>query len=188
MPRPRALAQLGVARPGRCRAPAWLPPGDPWTRAAFRRLLDLRLPRLGREPRTTRGSRRHRRLSGRSELAGGAVPDCGRRGDLRGHPPSLCWVHDGRHYTKLLPQFACHRKALERFRKRYWDYYRELLAYRDAPAPRGSTRLEAAFDRLFGRRRAGWTCSPASPHPGEQRKLLQVLGHPSCRCTTTRRS
>ena len=41
-----------------------------------------------------------------------------------------------------------HRRALTRFRRRFWGYYRKLLAYRDAPAPAAAPRLRRAFDRL----------------------------------------
>ena len=61
----------------------------------------------------------------------------------------LCWVHDGRFYKKLEPVIALHRQALEDFRKRYWDYYRELLAYREQPTAKTRTQLEIQFDLLF---------------------------------------
>jgi regulator of replication initiation timing len=61
----------------------------------------------------------------------------------------LCWVHDGRLYKKLEPVIALHRGQLEDFRKQYWDYYRELLTYREKPAAQERTRLEAQFDSLF---------------------------------------
>src|SRR5262245_7540413 len=37
------------------------------------------------------------------------------------HP--LCWVHDGRHYKKLNPIIIMHRKILNDFLEKYWDYY-----------------------------------------------------------------
>jgi hypothetical protein len=95
------------------------------------------------------------------------------------HELALCWIHDGRHYTKLLPQFACHRQALQKFRKRYWDYYRELLAYREAPCPEEARRLEEAFDTLFATESL-WvdlrTCIERTRK--NKAKLLRVLRHP----------
>ena len=41
----------------------------------------------------------------------------------------LCWVHEGRHYKKLFP-YVQHQKLLEDFLGDFWDFYRELLAYR----------------------------------------------------------
>lgn len=60
-----------------------------------------------------------------------------------------CWVHEGRPYKKLLPVVSLHRQALEGFRQRFWEYYDQLLAYRQNPTPSESTRLEADFDTLF---------------------------------------
>ncbi|MHB8577632.1 MAG: hypothetical protein ACYDCQ_20150 [Dehalococcoidia bacterium] len=34
----------------------------------------------------------------------------------------LCWVHDGRHYTKLLPYTAANQRLLDGFRDDYWTY------------------------------------------------------------------
>ena len=62
---------------------------------------------------------------------------------------SLCWVHEGRHYKLLTPYVAHHRQLLEDFCKQFWGYYRELLAYRDAPSVEEAARLSAKFDTLF---------------------------------------
>ncbi|MBU0495453.1 MAG: transposase, partial [Chloroflexi bacterium] len=62
---------------------------------------------------------------------------------------ALCWVHDARHYKKLDPAVACHRRLLEQFTGRYWVFYRQLLAYRQDPTPEHIPRLEAEFDQLF---------------------------------------
>lgn len=60
-----------------------------------------------------------------------------------------CWVHEGRHYKKLSPVVALHRAALDDFLKRFWAYYRQLLAYRQEPSADEHQRLEGQFDRLF---------------------------------------
>ncbi|MBU0490427.1 MAG: transposase, partial [Chloroflexi bacterium] len=62
---------------------------------------------------------------------------------------ALCWVHDARHYKKLDPAVACHRRLLEQFTDHYWVFYRQLLAYRQDPTPEHIPRLEAEFDQLF---------------------------------------
>ncbi|MFW6148148.1 MAG: bZIP transcription factor [Thermodesulfobacteriota bacterium] len=62
---------------------------------------------------------------------------------------SLCWVHDGRHYKKLDPFISHHRKLLEAFLKTYWDYYRQLLEYRQAPSDSERIRLDSLFDEIF---------------------------------------
>ena len=62
---------------------------------------------------------------------------------------ALCWVHDARYYNKLSPSVAYHRRLLDEFVERYWDFYDQLLAYRKAPAPEEVPRLETEFDDLF---------------------------------------
>jgi hypothetical protein len=91
----------------------------------------------------------------------------------------LCWVHDGRAYKKLEPVVALHRQQLEDFRKRYWDYYDQLLAYREKPTAKERRRLESQFDTLFA--------TETGYHDLDQRiaktrakktSLLLVLQHP----------
>jgi cell division septum initiation protein DivIVA len=62
---------------------------------------------------------------------------------------ALCWVHEGRHYKKLLPYLPHHRALVEDFVQRFWTYYDQLLAYREQPTPEEATRLNEAFEALF---------------------------------------
>jgi len=62
---------------------------------------------------------------------------------------TLCWVHEGRHYKKLTPYVACHQKALDQFLDDFWDYYRDLLAYKDAPSQQMAAKLRSEFWKLF---------------------------------------
>ena len=61
---------------------------------------------------------------------------------------ALCWVHEGRHYKKLFPYVPQHQQLLGDFLKEFWDFYRELLAYRQQPTPEERQRLEKRFDAL----------------------------------------
>jgi Transposase IS66 family len=63
---------------------------------------------------------------------------------------ALCWVHEGRHYKKLSPVVACHQEALDKFLDEFWDYYRDLLAYRDSPSEQAREKLRAEFLTFFG--------------------------------------
>lgn len=60
----------------------------------------------------------------------------------------LCWVHEGRHYKKLMPVIPLHRKILDDFLKQFWAYYHQLLEYRRQPAVEDHLRLEKEFDDL----------------------------------------
>ena len=91
----------------------------------------------------------------------------------------LCWIHDGRHYKNLTPWMVCHRQLLEAFQTRYWDYYKELLAYRQQPGAEEAKRLSGVFDELFSTE-TGYAAlderiAKTKAHKGQ---LLMVLRHP----------
>jgi regulator of replication initiation timing len=62
---------------------------------------------------------------------------------------ALCWVHEGRHYKKLSPFIACHQKILDKFLDDFWDYYRDLLAYKNSPTQQTAAKLRSEFWNLF---------------------------------------
>jgi len=92
---------------------------------------------------------------------------------------ALCWIHDGRHYAKLMPRLSAHEKLLEDFQKEYWDFYKELLTYQKVPTAVEAVRLEEKFDTLFARV-SGYDAlddriQKTRAHKDE---LLMVLRHP----------
>lgn len=62
---------------------------------------------------------------------------------------SLCWIHVGRHYEKLSPIVARHKKSLDDFRDRYWAYYASLQDYQAGPTKELAEKLRLEFDELF---------------------------------------
>jgi len=123
-----------------------------WEEAAFVKRLDQALPNLNIQQRTA--------ILGAAAVAayhaekGVAIVDTLVCDDAAvfhwlTHATMLCWVHDGRAYKKLEPVVALHRQQLEDFRKRYWEYYEQLLAYREKPTAKERKRLESQFDLLF---------------------------------------
>jgi hypothetical protein len=92
---------------------------------------------------------------------------------------ALCWVHEGRPYKKLMPVFVHHLNLLKDFRKQFWDFYDELLAYRQHPTPEERARLEAEFDRLFSTH-TGFDALDARIAKTYEKKasLLMVLKYP----------
>jgi regulator of replication initiation timing len=62
---------------------------------------------------------------------------------------ALCWIHEGRHYKKLAPCVPRHRERLAEFSTQFWDFYDQLLAYREHPSPADQERLTREFERLF---------------------------------------
>ncbi len=92
---------------------------------------------------------------------------------------ALCWVHEGRHYKKLLPFVPAHQVLLVDFRTRFWAYYRELVAYRAQPTAAEAARLAAAFDALFATT-TGYQAldERIAATRGKRAWLLLVLQHP----------
>ena len=92
---------------------------------------------------------------------------------------SLCWVHDGRNYQKLMPHLLLYHEILEAFKQKYWDYYHQLLEYQANPTPEKRKSLCEEFDKLFVPntgydnldRRIQQTAA-------NKENLLQVLAHP----------
>lgn len=62
---------------------------------------------------------------------------------------ALCWIHDGRHYKKLNPIVPLHQKKLKEFLNDYWDYYHELLDFKQHPTDLIAQSLSKKFDVLF---------------------------------------
>jgi hypothetical protein len=91
----------------------------------------------------------------------------------------LCWIHDARHYQKLIPHLPLHRPKLEAFQKQYWAYYDRLLAYREGPTPEARLTLWEEFDTLFvpttGYAHLDYRIQQTAANKA---KLLAVLAHP----------
>ena len=153
-----------------------------WDEAAFVKRLDAALPNLNIQQRTA--------ILGAAAVAayhaerGVPIVDtlvCDDAAEFNWltRATMLCWVHDGRLYKKLEPIIALHRGQLEDFRKSYWEYYDQLLAYREKPTAIKRTQLEAQFDELFATQtgyydldqRIAKTCA-------KKDSLLRVLQHP----------
>jgi hypothetical protein len=90
-----------------------------------------------------------------------------------------CWVHEGRHYKKLSPLVALNRARLTDFLQHFWDYYDQLLAYRQTPSPEEHQRLESGFDQLFARKTDYQALDQRiSQTQAKKESLLLVLKYP----------
>ena len=91
----------------------------------------------------------------------------------------LCWVHEGRHYKKLMPAVPYHQEILDDIQSQFWDYYHELQAYRVEPDPQLATALEIKFDTIFGQTTAYEQLNRRLAQTmAHKEKLLVVLNHP----------
>jgi hypothetical protein len=92
---------------------------------------------------------------------------------------ALCWIHEFRHYKKLVPRFSHHATLLQEFGEQFWKLYHDLLDYRMHPAPAQATALQARFNQLFTQK-SGYQpldeCKARTLKKREQ--LLLVLSHP----------
>jgi len=153
-----------------------------WDEKTFTTRLDTRWPKLG-------GPQRQAILNAAAVAAYHAEKDgpivrllvCDDAPQYDGLAAEMaqCWVHEGRHYKKLMPVFVHHLELLTEFRKQFWKFYDELLAYQQHPTPEESTRLEARFDELFSTC-TGYDALDARIAKTRAKKtsLLMVLKHP----------
>jgi hypothetical protein len=91
----------------------------------------------------------------------------------------LCWIHEGRHYKKLIPHIPYHRQLLDDFLTRYWGFYDQLLVYRGHPSEKDRIRLTGEFDELFSTV-TGYDALDERIIKTQAKKesLLMVLEHP----------
>ncbi|MCX6022598.1 MAG: transposase [Chloroflexi bacterium] len=163
-------------------AVAGLPQDQDFEEIAFAVLLDERLPGLGPQQR--------RWVEDAAAVAAyhaqTAVPVvrllvCDDAPQFKGVTDdlALCWVHEGRHYKKLVPYFAQHRQALDDFLKQFWAYYDELLVYRGAPTAADRERLDRRFTEVFTTQ-TGYALldDRIAKTLAKRESLLQVLVHP----------
>ena len=88
-----------------------------------------------------------------------------------------CWVHEDRRYKKLFPYV--NQQLLDDFLEHFWDFYRELLAFRQQPTLEERTRLETEFGTLFATKTSYWTLDERiAPTRAKKANLLMVLKRP----------
>jgi hypothetical protein len=123
-----------------------------WEEAAFLERLDEGLPKLNKQQRkifldAAAIAAYHAQKD--YPVVKALVCDDAPQFNWLGQEMMLCWVHDGRHYKKLMPVIALHRELLDDFLKQFWEYYHQLLGYCQNPTVEERLRLEIAFDDLF---------------------------------------
>jgi hypothetical protein len=88
-----------------------------------------------------------------SVIENGIPRDLGVHGDDAGQfnafIRSLCWIHEERHYRKIIPIDEQGRIDLEQVRDKLWTIYRELKVYQHTPNDVTKQTIEKQFDDLF---------------------------------------
>lgn len=93
---------------------------------------------------------------------------------------SLCWIHEERHYRKLIMTTDEARVDLERVENQIWSLYQELKTYKESPNEVSKQYIEKRFDDIFQQK----TSSPTLNYQLEKThkkkvELLRVLQRPS---------
>jgi hypothetical protein len=146
------LKQLGVARKWCGKLTKLLPHEQEWTETQLDSLLDKHLPKLGENLRKlikdglAIAAYRSQTLWPVVELL---VCDDAPQFNWLTLELALCWIHEFRHYKKVLPHLPYHRQLLESFKESFWKLYRQLLAYRQNPTQAVAHHLREEFERLF---------------------------------------
>lgn len=92
---------------------------------------------------------------------------------------ALCWVHAERALTQLNPILNLDCQALSWTKQWFWDLYRELGAYRDAPSQDKQDQIKAHFEQLVTLETSYAPLNAVLGRFSEQREdLLRVLDHP----------
>jgi Transposase IS66 family len=176
------LAQVGVSATVRREVLACLPQETLLDHPHLRDLLDARLGHLGSQTR----SRVFDALAIAAYHHQTAIPVVelllsDEAGQFVGvtDEHALCWVHDARHYKRLIPLTWEHQALWTIFRHLYWAFYAALLVYRTQPTPQDATRLRAWFLALFSTV-TGYAAldERIAKTLAHQRELLAVLDHP----------
>jgi hypothetical protein len=63
----------------------------------------------------------------------------------------LCWIHEERHYEKMIPTIPHNKKLVEDTIDQIWKYYKELKKYKEYPTKSDKIHLENKFDEIFFR-------------------------------------
>jgi len=62
---------------------------------------------------------------------------------------SLCWIHEERHYRKLVPAHPEITVEIEKVRDGIWQLYKDLKNYKEAPTELERIRISQSFEDLF---------------------------------------
>lgn len=93
---------------------------------------------------------------------------------------SLCWIHEERHYRKLVMTTDDARKDLEKIRTQIWGIYEALKAYKECPYQESKQAIETQFDDLFLRKTSSPTLNKQLEKTYKKKsELLRVLDRPT---------
>lgn len=96
---------------------------------------------------------------------------------------ALCWIHEDRHFKKMLPKLKLHQQILEQFRCQLWMYYKKLLDFKELNEAQQSKQrilLEQEFDTIFTQKTNYYDLNKEITKTlARKEKLLRILFLPS---------
>jgi hypothetical protein len=91
----------------------------------------------------------------------------------------LCWVHEERHYRKLIPISSAEEKEIEMIRSEVWNFYKALKGYKKSPTILLQKELSEQFDKIFRKTYASAAINSLLENTRSRREgLLLVLKYP----------
>ena len=92
---------------------------------------------------------------------------------------TLCWIHEERHYRKLIMVDDQAKADLEHITKQIWMIYNNLKTYKLAPDPNLKTTIEKQFDEIFQQQTSSATLNHQLQKTYKKKEaLLGVLVRP----------
>lgn len=92
---------------------------------------------------------------------------------------ALCWIHEERHYRKLVPVSDREREELDKIRGQIWDMYEELKSFSANPFYDKRDKLMTMFEKIFNRVDVTEGLDELLKKTYSRKKgLLQVLNNP----------
>lgn len=92
---------------------------------------------------------------------------------------SLCWVHEERHYRKLIMTTDQAKADMERVRDQIWTIYKDLKTYKENPKESLVQVIERQFDEIFQQTTTSFSLNHQLKKTCEKKQeLLKVLQRP----------
>lgn len=92
---------------------------------------------------------------------------------------SLCWVHQERHYRKLIMTTDASRLEQESVMEQIWILYQSLKSYKENPSDEDAAQIEKRFDKIFQQKTSSPTLNrQLEKTHAKKDELLRVLERP----------
>ena len=92
---------------------------------------------------------------------------------------ALCWIHEERHYSKLIPSSETERAEIEEAKSLFWGLYQDVKKFQKEPTLAGQDCLRKRFDKIFSVRYESEALNALLKNTFSRKEgLLRVLSYP----------